>query len=82
MDIDDYIDENNLENMLLIEEVREKIQWIQELRTGYKRKYNELKVLLGSNYEELCWRWHKKLASVKKYIMKGNMVREIWVTEN
>ena len=51
-DIDDYIDENNLENMLSIEEVDEKIQQVEELRTAYRRKRNELKVLLGLNYGE------------------------------
>ena len=51
-DIDDYIDENNLENMLSIEEVDEKIQQVEELRTAYRRKCNELKVLLGLNYGE------------------------------
>ena len=40
--IDDYIDENNVENMLLIEEFDEKIHRIEELRTAYRRKYNEL----------------------------------------
>ena len=38
--------------MLLIEEVDKKIQQIEELRTAYRRKHNELIVLLGSNYEE------------------------------
>ena len=38
-DIDDYINENNLENMLSIEEVDEKIQRIEELRTAYRRKH-------------------------------------------
>ena len=48
-DIDDYIDENNVEDVLSIEEVDEKIQRIEELRAAYRRKHNELKVLLGSN---------------------------------
>ena len=39
-DIDDYIDENNVENVLSIEEVDEKIQRFEELRTAYRRKYN------------------------------------------
>ena len=52
-DIDDYIDENNnAENVLSIEEIDEKIQRIEELRTAYRGKHNELKVLLGSNYEQ------------------------------
>ena len=75
-DIDDYIDENNLENMLSIKEVDEKIQQIEELRTAYRRKHNELKVLLASNYEEsYAEDGKKRLASVKNYIMKANMVK-------
>ena len=75
-DIDDYIDENNVENVLSIEEVDEKIQRIAELRTAYRKKHNELKVLLGSNYEESYAEDAKKrLTSVKHYIMKANMVK-------
>ena len=54
--------------MLPTEEVDEKIQRIEELRTAYRRKHNELKVLLGSNGK-------KRLTSEKNYIMKANMVK-------
>ena len=65
-DIHDYIDESNVENVLSIEEVDEKIQRIEELRTAYRRKDNELKVLLGSNYEEsYAEDGRKRLTSVK-----------------
>ena len=67
-DIDDYIDENNVENVLSIDKVDEKIQRFEELRTAYRRKYNELKVLLGSNGK-------KRLTSEKNYIMKANMMK-------
>ena len=67
-DIDDYIDENNVEDVLSIEEVDEKIQRIEELRAAYRSKHNELKVLLGSNGK-------KRLTSEKNYIMKANMVK-------
>ena len=67
-DIDDYIDENNVEDVLSIEEVDEKIQRIEELRAAYRRKHNELKVLLGSNGK-------KRLTSENNYIMKANMVK-------
>ena len=40
--IDDYVDENNVENMLSKEEVDEKIQRIEGLRTACRRKRNEL----------------------------------------
>ena len=78
-DIDDYIDENNVEEnnvVLSIEEVDEKTQRIEELRTGYRRKHNELKVLLASNYEEsYAEDGKKRLTSAKNYIMKANMAK-------
>ena len=52
-DIDDFIDKNDVENMLSIEEVDGKIQQIEKLRTAYRRKHGELKVLFCPNYEEL-----------------------------
>ena len=76
-DIDDYIDESNVENVLSIEEVDEKTPRIEVLWTGDRRRYNEHKVLLGSNYEESCAEnVKKKLTSVKNYIMKVNMVKK------
>ena len=75
-DIDDYIDENNVENMLSIEEVEKKIQRIEELRTDYRRNHNELKVLIGSNYEEpYAEDGKKRLVSMEHCIMKVNMVK-------
>ena len=41
-----------MEIMLSREEVDEKIQRIENLRTVYRRGHNELKVLLGLNYEK------------------------------
>ena len=62
--------------MLWIEEIDEKIQQIEELRTAYRGKHNELKVLLGSNYEQsYAEKDKKRLMSVKNYIMKANMVK-------
>ena len=74
--INDYIDENDMQNMLSIAEVDGKIQQIEELRTSYRRKYNELKVLLNLNYEESYTEdGKKKLASGSNYIMKASMVK-------
>ena len=73
-DIDDYIDENNV--VLSIEEVDEKTQRIEELRTGYRRKHNELKVLLASDHEEsYAQDGKKRLTPAKNCIMKANMVK-------
>ena len=76
-DTDDYIDENNVDNVLSIEEVDEKIQRIAVLRTAYGKKHNELKVLLGSSYEESYAEDGKsvKIDVIKNYTMKANMVK-------
>ena len=39
-DKDDFIDENNVENALLIEEVDEESQQIEELGRAYRRTHN------------------------------------------
>ena len=75
-DIDDYIDENNVENMLSIEEADKKNRRIEELKTAYRRNHNELKVLIGSNYEEsYVENGKKRLVSMEHCIMKVNMVK-------
>ena len=76
-DINDYIDENYVENMLSIKEIDGKTQRVEELRTPNRRKYNELKVLLGPNYMSLMMAedGKKRLTLVKNYIMKTNRVK-------
>ena len=75
-DIDDYIDENDVKNMLSIEEFDGKLQQIEELRTTYRIRHSKLKVVLGSNYEDsYAEDGKKRLKSVKNHIMKANMVR-------
>ena len=62
--------------MLSIVEADEKIRRFEELRTAFRRKHSELKVLLGSNYEEsYAEQCKQRLASVKNYIWKANMVK-------
>ena len=62
--------------MLSIEEVEKKIQRIEELRTDYRRNHNELKVLIGSNYEEpYAEDGKKRLVSMEHCIMRVNMVK-------
>ena len=46
-DISDFIDENQVENMLDASEIYNKISKLEELRTGYRRKHKELKILSG-----------------------------------
>ena len=57
-DIEGYVDENDVENMLATEQadreqVDRKTQQIEELRTAYTGKHTEL-LLLGPNYEVIC----------------------------
>ena len=74
-DTDDYIDENDIKNMLSIEEFDGKLQQIEELRTTYRIRHSKLKVVLGSNYEDsYAEDGKKRLKSVKNHIMKANMV--------
>ena len=64
------------EKLISIEEVYGNIQRIEELRTVYRGKHNELKVLLGSKYEESSAEDGKKrLTSAKSYIMKANIMK-------
>ena len=75
-DIDDYIDQNDVENILSREEVDSKLQRIEELRTASRIKHNELKMLLCPNYEEsYAGDCKKRLTSMENYIMKGSMVK-------
>ena len=46
-DISDFIDENQVEKMLDASEIYNKISKLEELRTGYRRKHKELKILSG-----------------------------------
>ena len=52
-DISNFIDENQVEDMLEVSEIDNKIGKLEELRTGYRRQYKELKILKGISYEDL-----------------------------
>ena len=72
-DIADYIDENEVEDATSISEIEGKINKIEQLRTSYRKKHKELKLMLGSKYGEVYEKDHdKKLSSVKEYIKKAN----------
>ena len=71
---DDYIDENNVENVLSIEEVDEKIQRIAELRTAYRKKQWIEGATWFKLWRVICWRWqvsqdwrHEKLDNESQY---------------
>ena len=52
-DITDFIDENQVEDMLDASEIDNKISKFKELRPGYRRKHKEFKILSGISYEDL-----------------------------
>ena len=52
-DISDFIDENQVEDMLDASETDSKISKLEEFRTSYRRNHNELKILSGISYENL-----------------------------
>ena len=72
-DIADYTDENEVEDATSISEIEGNINKIEQLRTAYRKKPKELKMILGSKFGEVHGKDHdKKLSSVKKYIKKAN----------
>ena len=72
-DIADYIDENEVEDATSISEIEGKINKIEQLRTSYRKKHKELKLMLGSKYGEVYEEdYDRKLSSVKEYIKKAN----------
>ena len=60
--IADYIDENEVEDATSISEIEGKINKIEQLRTSYRKKHKELKLMYGEVYEK---DHDKKLSSLK-----------------
>ena len=72
-DIEDYIDENEVDDATSIGEIDVKINKMEEFRTLYRKKHKELKLILGSKYGEAYGDdYDRKLRSVKEYIKKAN----------
>ena len=72
-DIADYIDENEFEDATSISEIEGKISKKEQLRTSYRKKHKELKLMLGLKHGEVYEKDHdKKLSSVKEFIKKAN----------
>ena len=71
--IADYIDENEVGDVSSVAEIEGKINKIEELRTAYRRKHKQLKLLLGSKYGEVYDEdYDRKVSSVKEYIKNAN----------
>ena len=72
-DIEDFIDENEIDENSTTAEVDCKISKIEELRTSYRKLHNELNILSEASYEELYGRdKERQLSLIKDYIEKGN----------
>ena len=73
-DIENFIDENEIDENLTTPEVDCKID---KLRTSYRKLHNELKILSEASYEELYGRdKERQLSLMKDYIKKGNNVKK------
>ena len=76
-DIEDFIDENEIDENSATAEVDCKISKIEELRTSYRKLHNELKILSEASYEELYERdKERQLSLMKDYIKKGNNLKK------
>ena len=76
-DIEDFFDENEIDENSTTSEVDYKISKIEELRTSYKKLHNELKISSEASYEELYGRdKERQLSSMKNYIKKGNNLKK------
>ena len=76
-DLEDYLGENDVEESLDLTEVNGKVQRLEVIRTNYRRKHNELKILLGSKYDEIyAESYEQHLKMVKSYILKTNIVKK------
>ena len=76
-DLSDFIDENQKEDMLDASEIDSKISKLEELRTVYRRKHKELKILSGISNEDLYGKnVEKTLMLVKEYITGANSFKK------
>ena len=68
-DVEDFIDENEIDENSTTSEVDYKITKIEELRTSYRKLHNDLKILSEASYEELYRRdKERQFSSMKDYI--------------
>ena len=67
--IEDFIDENEIDENSTTSEVDYKITKIEELRTSYRKLHHDLKILSEASYEELYRRdKERQFSSMKDYI--------------
>ena len=66
-DIEDFIDENEIDEISTTSEVDYKVSKIEELRTSYRKLYNELEYFSEASYEELYGREETKRGSCHQW---------------
>lgn len=69
-DIDDFLDENPIEQASS-EELEISISNIEKLRTTYKTAHNKLKIQLGEDYANLKDEYENRLIQIKQYIISA-----------
>ena len=79
-DIDDFLEENPLEECFSVDEIDTSLKRIEELRTSYRMKHNEYKNTSGDLYDDLIANeFQKRLNGIKSYILEGKKKRKISV---
>ena len=76
-DVDDFIDENEIDQSSTLEQIDTKINRMEQLRTSYRKRHNELKKLLQERYGDEYGSAHEgKLQIMKSYIKNTNLVKK------
>ena len=76
-DVDDFIDENEIDQSSTLEEIDVKINRMEQLRTSYRRLHNELKTLLQESYgDQYGSSYECKLQMIKSFIKNANAVKK------
>ena len=76
-DVEDFIDQNEIDENSRTLKVDFKINKIEELRKSYRKLRNELKIFSEACCEELYGRdKQRQLSSMKDYIKKGNILKK------
>ena len=78
MDIDDFVDENPVEDFgNSIEDMDSIIKRVEEMRSTFRNQYNQLELLMGQTYtQQLARNCDKKVVMLKEYIKHAKRRRK------
>ena len=81
-DIDDFLDENPIDECSTIGEVEVNVGKLEDYRGLYRRKHGEYKTAAGGNFDEDSEgkEYEERLGSMKKYILAGKKAKKGLIT--